>query len=622
MIVKRMLGRCVPAIIFAAVVMAGVDLMFSREAGTDNYTGEQPKYTTVISGAMLPISFFVIVLTYSFLYSAQIGLHLALSNMAVMFLEIGIYYMLLLPLLPRLRERVNARSVAFLWFVPNWLYITTLYKAYDLNAPLFVIKLPPLLFNIIVFLWLGGFCVIMIYYIAQHISFRRYILKDARPVTDERVLDIWKATFEEAQLKKYRYKLVISDKVKTPLSIGMEGRAVRVVLPPIDYTDEELGLILKHEAIHILRGDSWAKFFSVFCCAACWFNPFMWKAMSKSAEDMELSCDETVLIGADDTTRKKYADLILSTAGDKRGFTTCLSASAESMLYRLKNIVKPKDKYNGTGLLGAMFCIMALCHGLVAFGYDEKTGAEYIYGGIDYSQYRLRDVEFADNDYFNDPYDYEVKDEKAVLKYLSDLKLTRLAGKYTTYSDESVINFYLNGPQGRVRIYLAENTVSVRVQEVGEYEYIYHIPDGIDTEYLRSMVIPYPSLKVDLVSEDGVVQNNPVFAGISKLEKNTDGVTVEIYKHIQPGMIDTGFYGHGMDTVQLKFSKELSTPLTMVVENPDTGESYTVSRSDTATPFTTKLNFTPARCKVYADYIGDEGDKYSAEFIFSIDVEY
>ena len=55
---------------------------------------------------------------------------------------------------------------------------------------------------------------------------------------------------------------------------------------------EELKLILKHEIVHIAREDSWSKFFLVFCTAMYWFNPLMWYAMKKSAEDMELSCDD------------------------------------------------------------------------------------------------------------------------------------------------------------------------------------------------------------------------------------------------------------------------------------------------------------------------------------------
>ena len=81
----------------------------------------------------------------------------------------------------------------------------------------------------------------------------------------------------------------------------------RVVLPLRAYTPDELHLIFRHEMIHICRGDSVSKFFLTFCTALCWFNPLMWRAMRNSAEDMELSCDESVLQEADSATRRESA---------------------------------------------------------------------------------------------------------------------------------------------------------------------------------------------------------------------------------------------------------------------------------------------------------------------------
>ncbi|MFR3289972.1 MAG: hypothetical protein ACLTSG_06665 [Lachnospiraceae bacterium] len=74
--------------------------------------------------------------------------------------------------------------------------------------------------------------------------------------------------------------------------------------------------------------------------------------MSRSAEDLELSCDEAVLFGAPKDERRRYADLLLSTAGDARGFTTCLSATGRSLRYRLKNVMQPPMKAGGALAIG------------------------------------------------------------------------------------------------------------------------------------------------------------------------------------------------------------------------------------------------------------------------------
>ena len=126
----------------------------------------------------------------------------------------------------------------------------------------------------------------------EHLIFRHRILKPAYPVTSMDILAIWDKVLAEAKMEPSKLQLVISPSVRTPLSIGLLKRTTRVVLPEKDYTTEELELILQHKIVHIAREDAGAKYFLVFCTAMCWFNPLMWVAMRKSAEDIELSCDE------------------------------------------------------------------------------------------------------------------------------------------------------------------------------------------------------------------------------------------------------------------------------------------------------------------------------------------
>lgn len=118
--------------------------------------------------------------------------------------------------------------------------------------------------------------------------------------------------------------------------------------------------------------------------------------MKKSAEDMELSCDETVLLNADQNTRKKYATLLLDNVSDNRGFTTCLATSAKSMHYRLKHIVKPEKRLNGAVIVGLVFFVLCMTSGYVALAYDDRSGSEVIYNNNDYSQYHLHSISMED----------------------------------------------------------------------------------------------------------------------------------------------------------------------------------------------------------------------------------
>ena len=149
-----------------------------------------------------------------------------------------------------------------------------------------------------------------------------------------------------------------SENVVSPFVLGIIKPKIYL---PFNMNEKDMEHVVAHEMAHIRRKDHLWKPLGFILLTLHWFNPLMWIAMRKCTEDLELSCDETVLLDADDTTRKQYAVLLLDTAGDERGFTTCLSAAAETMRYRLKHIVKVRERWTGTLLLSiAMF----LCSGV------------------------------------------------------------------------------------------------------------------------------------------------------------------------------------------------------------------------------------------------------------------
>ena len=189
---------------------------------------------------------------------------------------------------------------------------------------------------------------------------------------DERVLEIWSEEMSFSKLKPKEGILRVSPQVKVPLTIGLFKNSTVLLLPHLNYTEEQLRIIFRHELVHLCKRDNVSKYFIAFCNAVCWFNPLMWSAMKLCAEDMERSCDEAVLYEADETERKKYAELILDTAADSKGFSTCLSSSASSLRYRLTQIVHPvKTKLEGL-VLALLLILMAWFGGRIAFSYETS----------------------------------------------------------------------------------------------------------------------------------------------------------------------------------------------------------------------------------------------------------
>ncbi|MBR0171820.1 MAG: M56 family metallopeptidase [Lachnospiraceae bacterium] len=291
--------------------------------------------------------------------------------------QISIYHMLLLLLTPALRKRISARGMSLLWLVPNMLYLLY-YGAghFRYMLPVFVFRIDPTWCIPVLAVWGAGTILTFSWHVVSHLRFRKMILNGAQPVSSatEAVL----RREEELIAEKYPVTAVVSEAVRTPLSIGLFKRTRRIVLPVNSFTEEELSLIFRHELIHLRHQDCSTKLFLVVCACLCWWNPFSWLAMRKNAEDIELACDEMVLQQEDMGTRRCYSELLLKTAGDERGFTTCMSASARSMQYRLQNVLHPVQKGSGTLIAIMMIVILFFTCNLTGFAYRSYQAMDVL----------------------------------------------------------------------------------------------------------------------------------------------------------------------------------------------------------------------------------------------------
>ena len=375
--------------------------------------------------------------------------------------------------MPWMRKRISGWACVSLWLLPNVLYIIQIQR-FAAGMPLFVIVTSGDWAFTLLSIWLAGCCLLLLYKIAEHLVFRRRILRGAVEAEPE-AQALFIEELELAQFRGRRPLLLRSGAVATPLSIGMFRSTLRIVLPERAYSEDELRLVLRHEIVHICHDDASAKFSLVSVVAMCWFNPLVWLAMSQSAEDLELSCDEAVLFGAPKDERRRYADLPLSTAGDARGFTTCLSATGRSLRYRLKNVMQPPMKAGGALAIGLAVFFMLLCFGQVALAYGGGVGRDVIFNAHELSKYSLEDEPGAD--------------EGALIEYLASLELRELTGSY----DFDTFNarhrgFRFEGPQGGVYVGLYDNAVEVLIYSEDRRLHTYYVPGGVDWELVTAAV--------------------------------------------------------------------------------------------------------------------------------------
>lgn len=440
------------------------------------------RYQPLMNADLLPLMvFFLLPLGLLFVGPGRTA-EFALALCFQIFLHIAVYYALLLPLTPLLRRFISARGCAMLWLLPNFLYLC-FNSGLMPDAPAFVLRTRGNWIWLVLGLWLVGTISVFGWNTLSHLRFRRQLLEGAWPITDEEVLDIWQEEMDQAQMEPLSCPLVISPHTSTPLTVGLFRWTLQVVLPLRAYTPDELHLVFRHEIVHICRRDSWNKFFLMFCTALCWFDPLMWMAMRRSAEDTELSCDETVLLDADEATRRQYAQLLLTTAGDGRGYTTCLSPVAASLRYRLRSVVAPRRRVAGGILVGLTLFLLISSFGYVALSFDERPGAEVLFGG-DPAGYTLHSVR-------RDGELLDCSDPEALMDYLSALPLAHLTGDYD-YEDQDQATYvlYFDAPKEVTRnlcVVLSGRQCKMDPSNGRAFQ-PYYLPEGVDIEQLDSLL--------------------------------------------------------------------------------------------------------------------------------------
>ncbi len=338
-----------------AMVTAFYDRMRKEEKLQSEHI--RPGHKTMLVDPLLLPGMIVLIFTLSMMLNRDD----LLIKLGLLFFCISVYYGLLLLLLPLLRRTISARACATLWMVPTLVFaiISTL----NIRArQLFVLTLPREWISPLGAVWAVGFACVMALQLFSHLAFRRHLIKSAETVTAPNILAPWQEALVRHGVKR-EIPVFVSQQVTTPLTVGCFDRTMRLFLPEATYTEQELQLIIRHECRHILRADTRMKLYMGFCAAVCWFNPFAWIAKNKAADDLELSCDEAVLSGAEEKTRRQYAALLLKSAGSSRGYTTCLSRSASGLRYRLKSILHPAMRFSGGVTVGVAWMLFIVTLG-------------------------------------------------------------------------------------------------------------------------------------------------------------------------------------------------------------------------------------------------------------------
>lgn len=172
------------------------------------------------------------------------------------------------------------------------------------------------------------------------------------------------------------------DGSSTPFVFGI--LKPRIYLPG-GISETERRYIIKHEQTHIRRFDHVIKPIAYLVLCIHWFNPLVWAAFFLMSEDMELSCDESVIRQLGSDIKKDYSSSLLSLSAGKRIIGGCPLAFGESNIKgRINNILNYKKPAFWI-VIAAVVIVAAVCVGLVSNPQSRKLTVE------DYASQFVRD---------------------------------------------------------------------------------------------------------------------------------------------------------------------------------------------------------------------------------------
>lgn len=151
------------------------------------------------------------------------------------------------------------------------------------------------------------------------------------------------------------------DNISTPFVLGFVKPVIYI---PFRLDAEEQKYILLHEQYHIQRKDYAVKLCAFLMTAVYWFNPFVWVSYFLMIRDMEMSCDEKVILELGMDIKENYSRSLLSFATNHRmGLAEPLAFGEGDTRKRVKNVLdikKPKFWF-AAAAVAVFFAAGVLC---------------------------------------------------------------------------------------------------------------------------------------------------------------------------------------------------------------------------------------------------------------------
>ena len=191
--------------------------------------------------------------------------------------------------------------------------------------------------------WFLGFIYYGIFKYANDRRILKKLEKCSKYTQDKLLIETKREAMNELGLKG-PVLLLSNEIIQSPFMTGIFEQ--KIFLPESNYTQEEWGLLLKHELVHCKNQDYFFRRLVFILCALHWFNPLIYRLSDYFVEVNEMACDEKVLNRQPIKRHTMYAELILQIQEKELGLTTVslTGHTVNGLERRIRNIMKKTEK--------------------------------------------------------------------------------------------------------------------------------------------------------------------------------------------------------------------------------------------------------------------------------------
>ena len=202
--------------------------------------------------------------------------------------------------------------------------------------------------------WFLGFIYYGIFKYANDRRILKKLEKCSKYTQDKLLIETKREIMNELGLKG-PVLLLSNEIIQSPFMTGIFEQ--KIFLPESNYTQEEWGLLLKHELVHCKNQDYFFRRLVFILCALHWFNPLIYRLSDYFVEVNEMACDEKVLNCQSikrHTLQIQEKELGLATV-------SLTGHTVNGLERRIRNIMKKTEKTKRTSFAVLVMSMVLMC---------------------------------------------------------------------------------------------------------------------------------------------------------------------------------------------------------------------------------------------------------------------